>query len=147
MRATSEITTFDFRYVRGGQASFGKRHGAIGDALTLDDTDVPWEQLVETTTRGDRLILVLGPGVTPGKRLAKFLLQGGALVVLPLKLDARQLEKAIDRRASARAAERHRQELIAKGQGHLVRTVPCPVCKATVDLSGLESTRYTYCRF
>lgn len=148
MRATSEITTFDFRFVRGGQTAFGKRHGAIGEAaLTLDDTEVPYQQLVETTTRGERLILALGEGVSPGPRLAKFLAEGGIVAVHPAKIAARQLEKAIDRRASAREAELRRQELIAQGKGHLVRTVTCPICRATVDLSGLEPTRYAYCRF
>jgi hypothetical protein len=148
MRATSDITTFDFRYLRGGQVTFGKRHGAIGPAaLTLDDTEIPYERLLETTTRADRLILVLGEGVEPGPRLSKFLEQGRWVAVRPAKLDARQLERAIDRRASSHQAELRRQDLIARGMEHLVRTVTCPVCKATVDLSGLDPTRYTYCPF
>jgi hypothetical protein len=148
MRATSDITTFEFRYVRGGQTAFGKRHGAIGPAaLTVDDTEVPYEQLLDTTCRGQRMILALGGGVQAGPRLGKFLLEGGALVIHPLKLDARQLERAIDRRVSAHQSELRRQDLIARGMGHLVRTMPCPVCKATVDLSGLDHTRYTYCPF
>lgn len=148
MRATSEITTFDFRYVRGGQATFGKRHGAIGPAaLTLDDTEIPYERLLDTTTRGERMIIGLGEGVAPGPRLAKFLAEGRWVVIVPLKLDPRQLERAIDRRASSHQAELRRQDLIARGMEHLVRTVTCPVCKATVDLSGLDPARYTYCPF
>ena len=51
MRATSDIATFSFRYVLPGETIFGKRDGAIGRTLTLDDTDVPWDQLLETVVR------------------------------------------------------------------------------------------------
>lgn len=146
-RATSEIATFAFRYVKNGEGVFGKRQGAIGNALTLDDTEIAWEQLLDTTTRGDRLVISLGVGVRPGKRLGENLHEGNILVVAPAGISAAQLEKAIDRRTSVREAQLRREELIAQGQGHLVRSVECPVCKATVDLSGLEPTRYAYCRF
>jgi len=147
MRATSEIRTFGFRFVTGGNAAFGKRHGAIGTALTLDDTEIPWEKIGDTTTRERRLIIALGDGVQVGPKMAKFLVDGHLVVIQPAGVDARQLEKAIDRQASAREAELRRAELEAKGMGHLVRAVTCPVCKATVDLSGLEKTRYAWCRF
>jgi hypothetical protein len=147
MRATSDITTFDFRYVTRGNTAFGKRHGAIGAELTLDDTTVRWEQVAHTTVRGERLVIVLHAGVQLGKRSAKYLVDEAALVIQPAGLDARTLEKAIDRRASAREAELHREQLIAEGKGDQVRVVTCPVCKSTVDLSGLESSRYVYCRF
>lgn len=147
MRATSEIATFSFRYFLPGETIFGKRQGAIGRALTLDDTEVPWDQLIETLARGNRLVMVLGVGVTPGKRLGKYLLEGRTLAILPAGISAAQLKRAIDRRISLLEAEQRRAQLIADGQEHLIRSVVCPVCKATVDLSGLEPTRYAYCRF
>lgn len=130
MRATSEITTFDFRLVRGGQAAFGKRHGAIGgSSLTLDNTEIPYQQLVDTTVRGERLILALGEDVAAGPRVQKFLGEGRLVVIHPLKLDARQLEKAIDRRASAREAELRRESLIATSRA-ATRPVPRRRCGA-----------------
>jgi tetratricopeptide (TPR) repeat protein len=145
-RATSEIATFAFRYVKNGATAFGKRQGAIGPALTLDDTEIPWDQLLGTTARFARLAIALGVGARPGKRLGEYI-QDGRVVIEPAGLSAAQLKKAIDRRVSVREAELRREELVAAGQGHLVRSVECPVCKATVDLSGLEVTRYTFCRF
>lgn len=146
-RATSEIATFSFRYVKNGETAFGKRQGAIGNALTLDDTEIPWDQLVGTTTRGDRMVIVIGVGVRLGKRLGEYMHEGRVLAIQPAGLSAAQLKKAIDRRVSVLEAQQRREQLIAEGQGHLVRSVECPVCKATVDLSGLEKTRYAYCRF
>jgi tetratricopeptide (TPR) repeat protein len=133
MRATSEIASFSFRYLRPNETIFGKRQGAIGRTLTLDDTDIPWDQLVETMVRGNRLVLVLGVGVT--------------LLLQPAGMSAAQVKRAIDRRVSLLEAEQRRAQFIAEGQGHLVRSVECPMCKATVDLSGLEPTHYTYCHF
>lgn len=146
-RATSEIAVFTFRYVKNGVEAFGKRQGAIGNALTLDDTEIPWDQLLSTTARGQRLALAIGVGARPGKRLREYMQDGQVAVIQPASLSAAQLKKAIDRRVSVREAALRREELIAQGQGHLVRSVECPICKATVDLSGLEATRYTYCRF
>lgn len=147
MRATSDITSFEFHFVTGGNPAWGKRQGAIGTALTLDDTTVPWDGVADTTTRGNRMILVLAGGVQLGPKAAKYLIDGNALVIQPKGVDARTLEKAIDRKSSAREAEVRRAALVAQGQGHLVRSVICPVCKATVDLSGLEKSKYSYCRF
>ena len=147
MRATSDIATFSFRYVLPGETIFGKRDGAIGRTLTLDDTDVPWDQLLETVVRENRLGLVLGIGVKTGKRLGKYLSDGRVVVISPAGMSAGQLKRALDRRISVLEAEQRRAQLIAEGQEHLVRSVECPVCKATVDLSGLEPTRYVYCRF
>jgi len=145
----ADVEEFKFRYVRNGDTlGFRAKQGRLGDKeLTLDDDSVSYEQVVDTATRGNRIVMALSRELYIGGKLAEHLVDGSAVVLEPSGVSARVLEMAIDRRCARVAAQRRRAELVAKGQQQLLRTEECPSCGAVVDLSGLAPTLYTYCRF
>jgi DNA-directed RNA polymerase subunit RPC12/RpoP len=82
-----------------------------------------------------------------GQKTAKACQEGGVLALEVQGVQARDLERTIDRRASALAAQRHKRELAAAGDENRYRVMTCPHCQATIDLSDFERTRYVYCRY
>jgi len=140
---------FKFKYVVDGQpVGFGrvKVHWA-GDGIHCGEDFLPFDAILDTTTRGTRIAILLAPNFHPTGKMAKRLMEGHMIAIEPSGVSARQLEMAIDRRCSAREATARRRQLVADGHADLVREEICPSCEATVDLSGLERTDYTYCRF
>lgn len=149
MAPPKEITDFKFRYCRNGKpAGLFATKGSIGDdGLGLGASRVPWHAVVDTTTRDDRLLLVVQAGVELDKDATKSLVDGCALVLAPNGVKALDLERAIDRRASRAEVARTKVRLEAEGRLSEFRTITCPHCDATVNLSAFAETRHVFCRF
>lgn len=139
---------FKAKYVVNGQAvGFGRvKCRWTDDGIFLGEDFLPFDSILDTTSRDKRIVMVLDPAFEPTGKMAKRLMEGHFIAIEPSG-SARQLEMAIDRRCSAREAATTRRQLEAEGRGHLIREEKCPACESTVDLSGLERTDYTYCRF
>jgi tetratricopeptide (TPR) repeat protein len=148
MQATTDLP-FRFRYVKDGQARglWPKTASASSDALVLDGEPIQYEDIVDTTSYDKRLVLAMASTVQLGQKTAKACQEGGVLALEVKGVEARDLERTIDRRASALAAQRHKRELAAAFEGSRYRVMTCPHCEATIDLSNLEPTRYVYCRY
>lgn len=140
---------FKFKFVLNGAAQgvFSSKKGcATPTGLTLAGSELGYELVADTIHRDNRLVVAitdihqLDPGLVPQ-------VQDRTLVLECYNTKLDQLEKFIDCHASAYAAKRHKQALEAQGEGHLFRTEICPLCSATVDLSGFEQGKYVYCRF
>ena len=141
--------SFKFRFVKGGQGQglLSKKASASDTELDLDGERIAYEDILDTTSRGNRLALNLSPSVILSQKILKQIQDGSYLVLEVHQVKTLELEKHIDRYSSAVAAERHRQELSAAGKQDLFRAVTCPNCGATVDLSDFAQTTYVYCRF
>lgn len=139
---------FKFRFVKNGQPAnlFAKKGYANETELILNGDPVPLSSVVDTTTRDNRLAMVfaegtpLGPAISGGS-------EAGATVIETYKVKALDLERFIDRAASAAEVETTRKALEAEGNSQLFRTASCPHCQATINLSRMDSTQYVYCRF
>ncbi len=148
----SELTPeqdFKAKYVVDGQAvGFGRVKGRwTSDGIFLGEDFLPFDAILDTTSRDKRIVMVLDPSFEPTGKMAKRLMEGHFLAIEPSGVSARQLERNIDRHCSAREVAATRRRLEAEGLAHLIREEKCPVCESTVDLSGLDRTDYTYCRF
>ncbi len=148
MQSTTDFP-FKFRFVQGGQPTGlrAKAASASSDALVLDGEPIRYEDIVHTTSKEKRLILALASTVQVGQKTAKARQQGGVLALEVQGVQARDLERTIDRRASALAVQRHKRELAAAGEEGRYREMTCPHCQAIIDLSDFERTRHVYCRF
>lgn len=144
-----EETPFGFRFVRNGQAGsvFAKKGALTSEGLKLENAVIPFESIGDTTTRDNRLIIALANGAKLPPELAKAAGQAEFFALMPSKITALELERRIDRACAQQATARNKERLQAEGKGHLFRTVQCPDCQSTIDLSELEKTMYTYCRF
>ena len=140
---------FKAKYVVDGQAvGFGRiKCRWSDDGIFLGEDFLPFDAILDTASRDKRIVMVLAPTFQPTGKMAKRLMQGSVLAFEPSAISARQLEMAIDKRCSTREAAARRRQLEGEGQAHLIREETCPVCESIVDLSGLEVTDYTYCRF
>lgn len=140
---------FKVQYIANGRAvGFGRLKGSwSSEGIQLGEDFLPFDSILDTTARGKRIVIALDPSFLPTGKMAKRLMEGHFIALEPSGIDARQLEMAIDKRCSARQAATRRRQLEAEGQEHLIREKTCPICESTIDLSGLEKTEYTYCRF
>ncbi len=140
---------FKFKYVQAGNTKgFLASKGSVTEAgLNLGDFCLPYSCIIDSTTRDDRIVLTIDPRRSEFPAPLGEQLQGYHLVLAVMGVKAENLERAIDRFSSHYEAQAHKKELEAAGNGHLYRTVTCPCCEATVDLSELPQTSFTYCRF
>ena len=141
--------SFKFRFVKGGQGRglLAKKATASDTEIDLDGEQILYKDILDTSTRANRLVLDLSPSALLGEKSLELLQDGRFLVIEVRQVPADELEKHIDRHSSALAAERHRQELVAAGKVDVFRAVTCPHCGAMIDLSDLAQTSYIYCRF
>lgn len=126
---------FKFHYVENGkQIGFRAKKGSAkeGDLILADET-IDYEDIIDTTTRDNRLVLVYASGESE--------------ILQVYKVKALELEKFIDKVASKKQAKAQEEKLIAEGKGELFRAEKCPHCESTVNLSELENTKYIYCRY
>jgi uncharacterized CHY-type Zn-finger protein len=139
---------FKFRFVQNGnvQGLRSKEGNAGISTLTLDNEEIPYSQISDTTSRDSRLVLLVQNGQTLGENSRKQL-KDNTLVLHIYKEKALDLEKHIDRLASHAQAEQHRNALIQVKQGDKFRAVVCPHCQATINLTEYDKTRHIYCRF
>ena len=124
MHSQAHVKDFKFHYVQGGnKVGFRAKSGTIGDDwLSIGEDRVHYEDIVDTTTRGNRLIVTLSEGFQAGGKLAKYLIEGRVFVLEPRSPNARTLEMAIDRKCADVEVAHRRAELKSKGLGHLLRT-------------------------
>lgn len=143
------MTAFKFHYCAGGSPTgFLASKGTVKEeGLDLGGHLVPYVTIQDTTTRDQRLVLTMFPrdARLPADVAKK--MEGQFLVLSVSGGGARQLERAIDRHASAAELEVERQRLQERGEGHLFRSCQCPGCQAHINLSGTPTSEFTYCRF
>ncbi|MCP4426679.1 MAG: hypothetical protein GY803_19475 [Chloroflexi bacterium] len=145
----SNIINFKFKFVKNKHARgfSSKKAVATEHNLMLNDMPLPYDFIVNSTSRDSRLVLVLAENVQLDEMLLKEVNPGRALVLEVYKVQAREVEKYIDRLASASQAERQRQALIAAGKEHLFRKESCPHCHAAINLTEFEKTAHIHCHF
>lgn len=139
---------FKFRFVRDGDTVGVLRspRGRVGEeALELGDATIPYRDIGETVTRGDRVALQFTGGSVEGK--AGRYVQDSVIVIEPRNVVPRRLEMLVDQRCAAVRLEERRRRARERGRAHLVRSEPCPTCSADIDLTGLEEGRYIYCPY
>jgi hypothetical protein len=126
---------FKFHFLADGKVtSVRTKKGRLDDAtLTLDAEVIPLAEIVDLLVRDNRML------VTAHKR--------EPLTLQVYKVKARDLEQQIARRSSALRAEQNKRELEKAGEGSKFRAVICPVCAATINLSGLDRSSYVHCRY
>jgi hypothetical protein len=140
---------FKFRFVQNRQAmGLGASKGSASEtALNLNGEDLSYRNIIDSSIRDNRLVLVLAPNAQLGPKTITRVQDLRYLVLEVYKNMAPELKKHVDRFSSTFLAESHRQHLISEGKGNLFRAVTCPHCHATVDLSEYETSSYIYCRF
>jgi hypothetical protein len=150
MAKPKEISDFKFQWCVGGAPTgiFRVKASIVDDALVLGGSRIPWAAVVDTTTRDERLLLVIDPqAATLDEGGRRSLSEGCAWVIAPSGVKALDLERAIDRKASRAEIERTKKKLEAEGRLSEFRTITCPRCDSIVNLSAFSETRHVFCRF
>ncbi|MBD2463784.1 tetratricopeptide repeat protein [Oscillatoria sp. FACHB-1407] len=148
MTATTADLSFKFHFVTNGRAQgFAKKGSANNDSIILGKDVLKYDDIIDTTTRDQRIVLVLASTVNLAPNLSKSLAGGSSLVLEVNGSKARELERQIDRITSQKAIANRKHNLLQLGQGDLLRAVSCPECEAAVDLTDFERTSHIYCRF
>lgn len=149
MPSTTSELVFKFRFVHQGRAQglFAQKGLANEREITLGEDVLIYEDITDTTTRDQRLVIALSNTACLSKKVSKYLANNSALVLEIYKGKTQDLEKHIDKIASAKEVEKKKQRLLESGQSHLFRSATCPECQATIDLCDFERSSYVYCRF
>ena len=122
--ADSGELAFRFQYaLPGGQTiGWGKKNGTTTpQGLVLAEEPLAYDDIVDTSTRGERLLLALKPGLSLGKRMTKALVKGNVLILQVARKQALPLERHIDRICSQHEAARQQAALSAAGKGNQMR--------------------------
>lgn len=135
-----EPLRFKFKWLdeQGNEAGFLSKKGSFdGQTLVLDDIQLPAACLRTVDNRGKRFVIatVDREGHT---HQALFSVTSGSI-------DRLRTELGLCR--SRAWAEAHREELAQAGRGHEFRSVICPHCQATIDLTSMPRTPQVYCPF
>ena len=129
--------SFKFYHVneKGQQTSmFGKKGLLDNENITLDGTTIPIAAIADADVRDDFLVLTVATDDEP----VGILIKTGK---------AKWLKAELGRRRSAIWAEMRRAELEKKGQSHVFRSIVCPACQSTLDLTGKAETPQVFCEF
>ncbi|MEM7332159.1 MAG: hypothetical protein AAF490_08705 [Chloroflexota bacterium] len=148
MQITTEIA-FKFKFVKNGSAQGfrSKKASASTQRLFLNELNVPYDAIMDTTSRDNRLVIQLFPNSGVDEEIRKEFAQSNVLILEVSQAKAIDLEKYIDRHASLQVANKRKKMLAAKGQEHLFKSITCPHCSATVDLTDYEKSPHIYCRY
>lgn len=141
---------FRFQYVnRSGRATgWWPAGGSLTqDAIQLKDQSLSYRAVLNSTCRDRRLILTLDPREVSSEKITEHLIDGNGLLLEVSGAKTNDLELFIDRISSRYLADKHRAALEQEGKGHEFRSITCPHCGSTVDLSLLNKTSFVYCRF
>ena len=132
---------FRFQYVNKSGKAVGWRSapGSLTEeAIQLKGNSLGYQVVLHSTCRDRRLILTVNPKEVSNPEIAKHLINGNVLVLDITRAKSTALELFIDRISSRYLAEKHREELERNGKGREFRSVSCPQCESTVDLSLLN---------
>ncbi len=146
---------FKFKFVNneGKVMSFFSMQASLGDDgyLNLGDVRIKFSDITDTTTRDNRLIISIFTGAAlQGSKCHKYVQSGeGCMYVIieVYKIKAIELERAIDRISSLSEIEECKLRLKEEGNESLFRVAVCPDCGASINLTELDKTPHTYCRF
>jgi len=135
-----EPLRFKFKWLdeQGRETGFLSKKGSFdGQTLALDDVQLPAACLSTVDSRGKRFVIatVDREGHT---HQALFSVTSGSV-------DRLRAELGLCR--SRAWAEAHREEFTKAGRGHEFRSVVCPHCQATIDLTSMPRTPQVYCPF
>ncbi len=134
---------FKFHWLNeeGQATSMMRKKGEFdGETITLEDTEIPAEVIVESVVRENRMAI----SVIAANEKEEFIT---VLIQLPSKKFAESLKKKIDLARSEAWARLHQEELEEKGLGHTFRQEQCPRCTATIILSDMPQSPQLYCHF
>ena len=141
---------FRFQYVNRSGRPIGlwPAGGSLTEeAIQLKKQSLGYQAILNSTCRDRRLILTVDPQEVHDEDIAKHFIDGKALILEITRAKATDLELFIDRISSRHLAAKHQEELEREGKGREFRSVTCPHCESTIDVSLLNKTSYVYCRF
>ncbi|SFI80712.1 tetratricopeptide repeat protein [Planctomicrobium piriforme] len=131
----TELSALDGSVIRSG------RHGRFdGDMLALDDDCLPASSIAHELVRNRLLMLFIVDESSPAEPVCRILQLPGRRIAWNLKL-------ALEVARSARFARQHRDELVLRGEVENYREAHCPVCHATLVLTGMPSSPQVYCAY
>jgi hypothetical protein len=135
----SDLLRFKFKFLngQGEEEGFLSKKGVFdGRTLRLGSDEVPVEAVLRAQQRFNRLLLeVAAEKGTAGIALA---VTSG---------DAGRIAGALNRRSSARWSELRIKALQEAGKGSTYRSVTCPACTCTVDVTGFARAPQVHCPY
>jgi hypothetical protein len=139
-RGNTDVSDLPFKFhwvdSNGQPAGFLAKKGCVsGDTITLDGTQIPIAAIAAADVRSQYLVLSVAQ---KGGDVANIVVQTAK---------AKTIKEDLGRLRSAIWADMHHKELDERGLGHTFRQATCPVCGATLDLTGKDDTPQISCGF
>ncbi|MBN2005736.1 MAG: hypothetical protein JXA21_20435 [Anaerolineae bacterium] len=115
--------------------------------LIIGDDHIPYNAITIAHCFENRVVFNLSGSIPLGKKAQQALGGGHALIVEVQGNRALALSRHVNRLVSSIQADLARQEMSRKGESERFRTVICPHCGSTINVSGFDATTYTHCYF
>ncbi|WP_372369782.1 tetratricopeptide repeat protein [Candidatus Uabimicrobium sp. HlEnr_7] len=103
-------------------------------------------QIEKVLVRGTRIILFVKNTDNLNSAITKHI-DNNMLVLEVYKVKVHALKRYIDCGCSKVRAEQRKKALLEEGNGNLFRTINCPECQCTIDLSTVSESLYIFCNF
>lgn len=140
---------FDFRFLnaKNKPTSFCKKQGSITESgVILDGQELFYHQIQEVIRFRDRLSFLIKAEEKTSlseyriPHTSYFMIQVDEEIIFDVK-------SYIDRNYTDLQAKEHRKELKAKDEEHNFRSMCCPQCQSTLDLSYIRPSKYVFCKY
>ena len=141
---------FKFRFVENGNVAqiFSQKAIATQEEIILGiNSTLFYENITDTLVRDKRLIIASTSPVSSNSQTFSELASNYVYTLEVYNVNPGDLKKHIDQISSRKRTEQRKVFLQEVGEAHLFRSVTCPECQSTIDLSDFQRTSYIYCRF
>jgi hypothetical protein len=142
---------FGFNFVkRNGKKTGRLRLNGVLDSkgITFDGIRLNYQDFFKVMRQHNRLLFILYPAIAFPKALNDFILPDtNSFIVDVAEENVFLLKSHIDQHYSKLSAEAHREKLKAEGKENYFKTVSCPRCDSTIDLSLKKSSPYVFCQY
>ncbi|WP_027002055.1 hypothetical protein [Hugenholtzia roseola] len=142
---------YDFNFFfldeKGKRSSFFQKRATLEEkGLFLDGSRLYFEDIYLLEREDNKIVFVLYPAITVSKKISDHILPySNSFAIEVERVYAFDIKSRIDHRYTAFRMKIKEKQMEEKGERHNFRTIVCPQCAATVDLSYKPETAYIYC--
>ncbi|MFP4497251.1 MAG: tetratricopeptide repeat protein [Vulcanimicrobiota bacterium] len=139
---------FKFRYVNGDfwKNIFSSPADLNRDIFRLDGKDLPLKNIVCSSGLGNRLLLYVDQLLQFDSEISKNVKED-RLELYIYGMPATEIANSLNQNCSKIQFKKRLADLHEEGKQEHARSIQCPDCKSTIDLTFYEESKYTYCYY
>lgn len=144
--------SFQFFFLNAlGKPTHRRRYTGVvnNDGIRIRGAMLSYEDIMDIRWENDhQMVILLYPYIAVSRLVTENILPDTYTLILDTKdSELGNLKSTLNKYFTYAHTERKRRELDRVGQLDTFHSINCPRCESTIDLSGLNKTKYIYCRY